>query len=103
MAKKAAESSNESAAVGWSELVFVCSKCMKRQDREDLRGDIKRAIKRAGHRELRIVACGCLDLCPKDGVTIARGRDLAIKPPVLRVIGADDRIDSVVDWLLDDR
>lgn len=93
----------ESATVGWSELVFVCSKCMKRQDREDLRGDLKRAIKQAGHRELRVVACGCLDLCPKDGVTVARGRDLAIKPPVLRVIGTDDRVDDIVDWLVDAR
>ena len=75
---------------------------MKRQDREDLRSEIKQALKNAGHRELRVVACGCLDLCPKDGVTVARGRDLAIKPPVLRVIGEDDRLDDVVDWLLDD-
>ena len=75
---------------------------MKRQDREDLRSEIKQALKNAGHRELRVVACGCLDLCPKDGVTIARGRDLAIKPPVLRVIGESDRLDDVVDWLLDD-
>ena len=101
MSKKATESSIESAAVGWSELVFVCSKCMKRQDREDLRGDLKRAIKQGGHREMRIVACGCLDLCPKDGVTVARGRDLAIKPPVLRVIGKDDRVNDVVSWLLE--
>ena len=75
---------------------------MKRQAREDLRSEIKQALKNAGHRELRVVACGCLDLCPKDGVTVARGRDLAIKPPVLRVIGEDDRLDDVVDWLLDD-
>ena len=75
---------------------------MKRQDREDLRSEIKQALKNAGHRELRVVACGCLDLCPKDGVTVARGRDLAIKPPVLRVIGESDRLDDVVDWLLDD-
>lgn len=96
------QSNIESATVGWSELVFVCSKCMKRQDREDLRGDLKRAIKQAGHRELRIVSCGCLDLCPKDGVTIARGRDLATQPPLLRVFGNKDRLDDVVDWLLDD-
>lgn len=94
------ESKIESSAVGWSELVFVCSKCMKRQDRDDLRGELKRAIKHAGHRELRVVACGCLDVCPKDGVTIARGRDLAIKPPVLRVIGMTDRVDDIVEWLL---
>ena len=76
---------------------------MKRQDRENLRGDLKRAIKQAGHRELRIVACGCLDLCPKDGVTIARGRDLAIKPPLLRVIGESHRLDDIVGWLLADQ
>ena len=102
MSSTPTESKIESSVIGWSELVFVCSKCMKRQDREDLRGEIKQALKNAGHRELRVVACGCLDLCPKDGVTVARGRDLAIKPPVLRVIGEDDRLDDVVDWLLDD-
>ena len=75
---------------------------MKRQDREDLRGEIKHALKHAGHRELRVIACGCLDLCPKDGVTIARGRDLAIKPPVLRVVGEHDRLEDVVEWLLDE-
>ncbi|MGB4857993.1 MAG: hypothetical protein WBP11_01570, partial [Dokdonella sp.] len=95
------ESNIESAAVGWSELVFVCSKCMKRQDREDLRGELKRALKHAGHRELRVVACGCLDLCPKEGVTIARGRDLAATPPLLRVLGVDDEIDDIVGWLLE--
>ena len=102
MSSTPTESKIESSVIGWSGLVFVCSKCMKRQDREDLRGEIKQALKNAGHRELRVVACGCLDLCPKDGVTVARGRDLAIKPPVLRVIGEDDRLDDVVDWLLDD-
>ncbi len=102
MSTSSIDSNIESAAVGWSELAFVCSKCMKRQDRENLRGDLKRAIKQAGHRELRIVTCGCLDLCPKDGVTIARGRDLAIKPPLLRVIAEKDRLEDVVNWLLDD-
>lgn len=74
---------------------------MKRQDREELRGDLKRAIKQADHRKLRVVTCGCLDLCPKDGVTVVRGRDLAIKPPLLRVIGADEPIEDIVNWLVD--
>ena len=94
-------SEHTTAAVAWSELVFVCSKCMKRQDREDLRGELKRALKQAGHRELRVVACGCLDLCPKDGVTVARGRDLAMQPPALRVIGERDRVEEIVEWLID--
>ena len=84
----------------WSDLVFVCSKCMRRQDREDLRDDLKHALKKAGHRELRVVACGCLDLCPKHGVTVALGRELAAKPPLLRVIEAGDRVEAVLDWLL---
>ena len=101
MSKPSKESKTQAGRVAWSELVFVCSKCMKRQDREDLRGDLKRAIKQADHRELRVVACGCLDLCPKDGVTLVRGRDLAIKPPVLRVIGADEPVEDIVNWLVD--
>lgn len=100
MSKSSKDSKRQTADLGWSELVFVCSKCMRRQDREDLRGDLKRAIKEAGHREVRVVTCGCLDLCPEKGVTVVRGRDLAIKPPVLRVIGTDEPIEDIVNWLV---
>lgn len=97
-------SSTEPACVAspWSDLVFVCGKCMKRQGREDLRDDLKHALKKAGHRDLRVVACGCLDLCPKHGVTVALGRELASQPPLLRVIEDRDRVERVLDWLVGD-
>ncbi|WP_440221935.1 hypothetical protein ACQQ2N_12660 [Dokdonella sp. MW10] len=76
--------------VPWRDVVFVCTKCMKRQDRESLRDDLKRALKASGTRDVRVVASGCLDLCPKDAVTIAIGRELAGGAPrmhALRVQG----------------
>jgi len=43
-----------------------------------LRGELKRALKRRGLGDsIRIVDSGCLDLCPKDGQTVATGRQLA--------------------------
>lgn len=83
----------------WADVVFICNKCMKRQGRDDLRDDLKHALRKAGHRDLRVVACGCLDLCPKHAVTVALGSELASQPPLLRKIGEHDRVESVLDWL----
>ena len=44
------------APKSWSEVVFVCAKCMKRQDRRDLRKALKSALKAAGRRD---VTQGC--------------------------------------------
>lgn len=89
----------EPAPSPWRDLIFVCTKCMRRQDREDLRDDLRQALKKRGCRELRVVATGCLDLCPKDGVTLALGHELGLQPPRLRVIGNDADIDDVARWL----
>lgn len=88
-----------SVASPWSDLIFVCSKCMRRQRREDLRDELKHALNQTGQRDLRVVACGCLDLCPKQGVTLALGQELANQPAVLRVIEAHDSAERVVAWL----
>ena len=32
----------------WTGLVLVCSKCLRRQDREELRGELRKALKQAG-------------------------------------------------------
>ena len=85
----------------WTEAVFVCSKCMKRQDRRELRSDIKHRLKQAGRRDIRVIACGCFDLCPKRGVTIARGRELG-SPAKLHVLDNSDGADIVASWLLAD-
>ena len=83
----------------WTEVVFVCSKCMKRQDRRELRKDLKRGFKEAGRRDVRVMTTGCFDLCPKRGVTIARGRDLGI-PARLHVLDNGDDAELAVRWLL---
>jgi hypothetical protein len=88
------------APKSWTEVVFVCAKCMKRQDRRELRKELKHSLKSAGHRDVRIVAAGCFDLCPKRGVTLARGRDLGTTP-TLHVLDNGDGADVAVRWMLD--
>ncbi len=85
----------------WSGIVLVCSKCMRRQDREDLRGDLRKALKQAGRKDVRVVVSGCLDLCPEDGVTVARGTDLGAQPPRLHVLGNRSEVDVLARWVID--
>lgn len=87
-------------AAPWSEVVVLCTKCMRRQDREDLRGDLRKALKQAGRKDVRVVLSGCLDLCPDDGVTVARGRDLGAMPPQLHVLGNRAGADALAGWVL---
>ena len=84
----------------WSEVVFVCTKCMKRQDRHELRKALKSGLKAAGRRDVRVIASGCFDLCPKRGVTIARGRDLGVQPK-LHVLDNGDDAELAVRWMLE--
>jgi hypothetical protein len=88
------------APKSWTEVVFVCTKCMKRQDRRELRKDLKREFKLNNARDVRVVAAGCFDLCPKRGVTLARGRDLNV-PAKLHVLDNGDGADVAVRWVLD--
>ena len=83
--------------------MLVCSKCMRRQDREDLRGDLRKALRHAGRKDLRVVASGCLDLCPDDGVTVARGADLGTHPPRLHVHPRDAPPEALLDWAVEGR
>jgi hypothetical protein len=80
----------------WSQVIVLCSKCMRRQDREDLRGDLRKALKQAGRKDVRVVLSGCLDLCPDDGVTVARGVDLAAQPPRLHVHHRDASLEPLL-------
>ncbi|NKF23699.1 (2Fe-2S) ferredoxin domain-containing protein [Solimonas marina] len=94
------------AAAGWDDVVFVCGKCMRKMKRDDeappLRKWLKRELKaRGAGKRLRIVECGCLDLCPKHGVTLARGRELGEGRKKLRVLRPGDDPQCVLDWLLD--
>ncbi|MEO7431846.1 MAG: hypothetical protein ABIR62_07440 [Dokdonella sp.] len=88
-------------AARWKEAVFLCTKCMKRQDRKDLRGELRSALKSEGRKDIRVIACGCLDVCPKHGVTIARSSELRDHPPRLHVLDNRDGVEDVRRWLLD--
>lgn len=86
----------------WQRLLLVCSKCMKRQDRESLRGDFKRALRNAGLRDVRVVTVSCFDLCPDDGVALAFGDDLGGAVPRLRVLSNSAEPERVLPLLLGD-
>lgn len=85
----------------WSEVVLVCQKCMRRQDREQLRGELRKALKHAGRRDVRTVLVGFLDVCPEDGVAVARGSGLAARPPRLHVLDNDAPVEALVRWAVD--
>lgn len=91
----------ETHAAPWSDVVLVCEKCLRRQDREDLRRDLRKALKEAGRRDVRTVLVGCLDLCPDDGVTVARGSQLTTHPPQLHVLPNRTPVDALVRWVVD--
>lgn len=86
----------------WSRLVLVCSKCMRRQDREDLRGDLRKALKHACRKDVRVVLSGCLDLCPDDGVAVARGEDLAAPAPRLHVHPRHAAVEPLLAWAVEE-
>jgi hypothetical protein len=87
----------------WSEVVLVCAKCAAklgrgRKGKTELRGEIRHALKARGlGKRVRVVETGCLDLCPKDGQTIATGRQLA--KGRLAVFGPRADGDEVVEGL----
>jgi len=76
--------------------LFVCAKCPGGKDR---RRDVRAALKEADHaRDIRTVACGCLDICPKRGaaiVLVATGR-----PAVCAVVDGATRTADVVRELV---
>jgi hypothetical protein len=91
-------------AAPWSEVVLVCAKCAAklgrgRKGKAELRGEIRHALKARGlGKRVRVVETGCLDLCPKDGQTIATGRELGRGR--LMVAGPRADGDEVVDLLV---
>ncbi|MBN8481999.1 MAG: hypothetical protein J0L88_10470 [Xanthomonadales bacterium] len=73
---------------------------MKRQDRE-LRSELKQALRSRGIRDVRVVACGCLDLCPDHGIAVILGADLADDPRGLRVVGRKESVDGLAAMAAD--
>lgn len=97
------------AKASWQqEVVFVCRKCMRKQrggvdgEGTSLRKWLRRALKRAGlAKRVRVIEASCFDLCPKQGVTLLRGRDLAGARKPLRVLRWGDDPAVLLDWLGD--
>jgi predicted metal-binding protein len=83
MASARIMTTDQIVAAPWSEVVLVCAKCAAKAGRghkgkTELRGELKRALKRRGLGDsVRVLDASCLDLCPKDGQTVATGRQLA--------------------------
>ncbi len=67
----------------WSDMVLICAKCAAklgrgRKGKTELRGEIKHALKREGlAKQVRVAETTCLDLCPKNGQTVATRQGLA--------------------------
>ncbi len=87
----------------WSEVVMVCAKCAAklgrgRKGKTELRGEIKHALKRQGlGKTVRVAETTCLDLCPKNGQTVATRSGLA--EGRLSVFGPQAEGDEVVKVL----
>lgn len=68
------------ARAGFSELVLVCTKCVKRQGlkKGSLRSRLKREMKgRSFSGKPRVVEVGCLGPCPKRALAVATAESLA--------------------------
>jgi predicted metal-binding protein len=89
----------------FEEVLLICSKCAAKLGRghkgkAELRGELKQALKKRGlAKSMRVVETTCLDLCPKNGQTIALGRDLAAGR--LWVFGPDADGEAVAKRLCD--
>ncbi|MCK9542024.1 MAG: hypothetical protein M0R03_08345 [Novosphingobium sp.] len=66
-------------AVKWDDILLVCRKCGKKLDggfgaKQDDRLDkvLRKEIKR-GKRRVKVVPVPCLDICPKNAVTVLKG------------------------------
>ncbi|GAC1420924.1 MAG: hypothetical protein NVSMB5_13740 [Candidatus Velthaea sp.] len=75
------------------DVLFVCQKC---EGGKQLRRSLKDAIKESGRkREVRVVASGCMDVCPKHTVTLARAA--AGKPVRYLVVRSDAALDEILN------
>ena len=84
--------------------MFVCANCARRNDRDapvPLRKWMKRELAERGlKKRIRVVEAACLDLCPKKGVTLAKGSELAAPDKKLRVHRRGDDREALLEWLV---
>jgi len=91
----------------FDDVVLICAKCAAklgrgRKGKTELKGEVKDALKRHGlGKSVRVAETTCLDLCPKNGQTIALGGGLA--EGRLWVLDADADGDTVAKLVLESR
>jgi predicted metal-binding protein len=71
----------------WTTLVAVCREC---SGGKRLSKVLKRSLKDANIRDIRVLSTSCLDVCPKRGVTVATTCAGGVKTAVL-----DDKLEGV--------
>ncbi|MEO8010249.1 MAG: hypothetical protein ABI650_01250 [Dokdonella sp.] len=59
---------------------------------------MKRALKQHGSKNMRVVGCACLDVCPARAITLAIASDLGAARPLLRIV---ERKHDVVELALE--
>jgi predicted metal-binding protein len=88
----AKENLRREAAPAECAVVFICEKCGKGADfsGRDLKQEIRARLKEDGRKgEVRVVLSSCLDLCPKDGITVAVASTARSKPTSFFVARGD--------------
>ncbi len=89
----------------WQDVLLLCRKCGRKLDGgfgEDGGESLKRALRdglreRGRRRDVRVMEVGCFGVCPKGGVTVARGA----RPGELLVVPREAEMGVVLDRLLD--
>ncbi len=77
------------------ELVLVCTKCMKKQKKQEspfanIRKWLKERVKAAENGpKLRVISVKCVKMCPKDGITIATQQQLGRRPADVSIIRSE--------------
>lgn len=86
------------AKTKWREVILVCAKCSG--EPSVVRKALKKIAKKLGDGQaLRVVETSCLGLCPRRGVTVALGRDLAGERPRLHVVRHGAKVRDLRDLL----
>lgn len=88
------------AAVGWADLIMICGKCMRRESLTDLRAELQKALRHRSVRDFSVIECGCLNVCSKEGITVARSGDYGSDPSRLHVFHRDDGVATLCNWVL---
>jgi len=85
------------------QLVLACRKCQKKlkgdpglQALYKLRKAVKRHNKSHPDRTLHVLNVPCMDLCPKNGITVC---NVARQPPRLSILREESEIEGVFERL----